>query len=109
MKQDLTFEQLTNLVSEASGWGNRASITFRVDHDPGDGRTPPRTYVSAGVDICGAKATVSGHGSDHRAALVALLTNIEMHHREVMRWHAARLNRVRAILDEYDVYYVKGA
>lgn len=97
---DLPLEQLTDLVGEASGWNDRAHITFR--------REPYRSYVAVSVEICGGKATVSAGGADHRKALVALLTNIEMHHREILRWHKQRCEKVREILDGHAIYYGKG-
>lgn len=104
--EDLTLDQLTDLVGEASGWGERANLTFRREIDRSS--VPHRAYVAVSVDICGEKASVSAGGFDHCKALVALLKNIEMHHREVLRWHKQRCVRAREILDAYDVYYVKG-
>lgn len=91
----LTLEQLTDYVSHASGW-NHAEITF-VKGERG---------VTAAVEICGAKTTVTAHSHNHKGALVALLKNIEMHHSSGMRWEETRLRNVRKILDELDVYYV---
>ena len=102
MKEDLTLEQLIDLVGEASGWGV-ANITFRckviAEH---------QYYVGTCVGICGSDKTVSAGGSDHRSALVALLKNIEMHHAEILRWHKQRCVRAREILDALGIYYVKG-
>ena len=103
----LTLEQLTDLVGEACGWNDRANITFRrevVDRTS----VPHRFHVAVSVEICGSSATVSASGADHRAALVALLQGIEMHHREILRWHKQRCVRTREILDAHGVYYVKG-
>ena len=69
---------------------------------------PHRPFVSVSVSICGSGASVSASGSDHRKALIALLQNIEMHHREILRWHKQRCARTREILDEHAIYYVKG-
>jgi hypothetical protein len=95
---DLTLERLTELVGEARGWDDHANITFRREN----GR------VSVSVEICGSKATVSASGVDHCRALVTLLQNIEMHHREILRWHKQRCERTRTILDAHAIYYVKG-
>lgn len=106
-KDDLTLEQLTDLVGEASGWNDRANITYRreiVDRET----VPHRHHIAVSVDICGSKTTVSASGSDHRKALISLLQNIEMHHKEVLRWHKQRCVRAREILDAHDIYYVKG-
>jgi len=106
-KDELTLEQLTELVGEASGWGDRANITFRRDVDRSS--VPHRSLVAVAVGICGSRdTTVSATGSDHRSALVALLQNIESHHREILRWHKQRCARTREILDEHGIYYVKG-
>lgn len=106
-KDELTLEQLTTLVGEASGWGDRVNITFRINRERDS--VPPRTFIAAAVGICGSKDTsVSASGSDHRAALVSLLQNIESHHREVLRWHKQRCATAREILDAYGIYYVKG-
>lgn len=104
---DLTLEQLTDLVGEASGWGDRANITFRreIMNREAD---QPRYHVAVSVDICGSQTTVSAVGTDHRKALVALLQRIEMHHREILRWHKQRCERAREILDAHAIYYVKG-
>lgn len=102
----LSLEQLTDLVGEASGWNDRASITFRREIDRSS--VPHRPYVSVSVGICGSKEAVSAGGADHRTALVALLQNIEMHHREILRWHKQRCVRAREILDAHGVYYVRG-
>jgi len=104
---DLTLEQLTDLVGEASGWNDRANITFRREIDRSS--VPHRPYISVSVEICGSKEAVSAGGTDHRKALVALLQNIEMHHREILRWHKQRCVQTREILDVHGVYYVKGA
>lgn len=106
----LTLEQLTDLVGEASGWNDRANITFRreVTRESLDRTTEPRYHVAVSVDICGSKTTVSAGGADHREALIALLKRIEMHHCEIMRWHKQRCVRTREILDAHDIYYVKG-
>lgn len=105
-KDELTLEQLTDLVGDASGWGDRANITFRLDRAHS---VQERTYVAAAVGICGSKdTTVSASGADHRAALVSLLQRIESHHREVLRWHKQRCTRAREILDAHGIYYVKG-
>jgi hypothetical protein len=106
VSNDLTLEQLTDFVGEASGWGNSANITFRREVDRSS--VPHRPYVAVSVEICGGHATVSAGGTDHRAALVALLKNIEMHHREILKWHKQRCTRTREILDAQDIYYVKG-
>jgi hypothetical protein len=106
-KDNFTLEQLTDLVGEASGWGDRANIAFR--RGIADRETVPHRYhVAVSVDICGSKTTVSATGADHRHALIVLLQNIEMHHKEVMRWHKQRCVRAREILDAHDIYYVKG-
>lgn len=102
----LTLEQLTDLVGEASGWNDRANITFRREIDRSS--VPHRPYVAVSVEICGGKAPVSAGGADHRCALIALLQNIEMHHREILRWHKQRCARAREILDTHGIYYVKG-
>jgi len=102
---DLSLEQLTDLVGEASGWNDRANITFRREIDRS--RVPHRSYVAVSVEICGGKASVSAGGADHRKALVALLQNIEMHHREIARWHKQRCVRTREILDAHGIYHVK--
>jgi hypothetical protein len=104
---DLTLEQLTDLVGEASGWNERANITFRREIDRS--RVPHRAYVAVSVGICGGDATVSAGGPDHKKALAALLQNIEMHHRGIMRWHKQRCERARDILDAHGIYYVGGA
>ncbi len=103
---DLTLEQLTDLVGEASGWNERANITFRREIDRSS--VPHRAFVAVSVDICGGGSTVSAGGLDHRKALVALLVNIEMHHREIARWHKQRCVRAREILDAYGIYHVGG-
>lgn len=106
-KDDLTLEQLTDLVGEASGWNDSANISFRREIT--DRVTESyRYHVAVSVNICGSQTTVSAGGSDHRKALIALLQNIEMHHREVLRWHKQRCVRAREILDAHDIYYVKG-
>lgn len=106
-KDELTLEQLTDLVGEASGWNDRANIVFR--REVVDRETVPHTYhVGASVGICGTDKSVSAHGADHRKALIALLQNIEMHHREILRWHKQRCVKAREILDEHAIYYVKG-
>lgn len=103
----LTLEQLTDLVGEASGWFDRANITFRREITDRE-TVPHRHHIAVNVDICGSKTTtVSAGGADHRKALIALLQNIEMHHREVLRWHKQRCQRTREILDAHDIYYVK--
>jgi len=104
---DLTLEQLTDLVGEASGWNDRANITFRREIDRSS-NVPHRSFVAASVEICGSKTVVSAGGADHRRALLALLQNIEMHHREILRWHKQRCVKAREILDEHGIYYVKG-
>ena len=104
---DLTLEQLTDLVGEASGWNDHANITFRREFDRSS--VPHRPFVAVSVPICGGSATVSAAGTDHRQALIALLQNIEMHHREILRWHKQRCERTREILDTHGIYYVKGA
>jgi len=106
LRKDLSLEQLTDLVGEASGWNDRANITFRREIDRSS--VPHRSFVAVSVDICGSQKTVSAGGADHRAALVALLQGIEMHHREILRWHKQRCVRTREILDAHGVYYVKG-
>jgi hypothetical protein len=103
---DLTLEQLTDFVGEASGWGDRANITFRRDVDRSS--VPHRTFVAASVEICGGGNAVSASGADHRKALGALLCNIEMHHREMLRWHKQRCQRTRTFLDAHGIYYVNG-
>lgn len=101
----LTLDELTEVISEASGWGaSGAAISFR--------RTAERngsTYVSVAVEICGAKTSVSATAYDHHSALVALLVNIESHHRQVMEWHKARCARARELLNKHEIYYVKAA
>lgn len=94
---DLTLEQLTDLVGEVSGWGERASITFRREIDRSS--VPHRSLISVCVEICGSKTTVSAVSSDHRLALVALLQGIESHHREILRWHKQRCIRAREMGD----------
>lgn len=102
---DLTLEQLTELVGEACGWDDRANITFRREFERSS--VPPRPFVAVSVEICGSKASVSAGGANHRQALIALLKNIEMHHHEILRWHKQRCARTRAILDAHGIYYVK--
>ena len=105
--ESLTLEQLTDLVGEASGWNDRANISFRREIT--DRATVPHShYVAVGVEICGSGKTVSAGGTDHRKALIALLQAIERHHREILRWHKQRCVRAREILDAHDIYYVKG-
>jgi hypothetical protein len=103
---DLTLEQLTDFVGEASGWHEHANITFRREIDRSS--VPHGSYVFVSVEICGSKNAVSASGMDHRKALIALLQNIEMHHLEILRWHKKRCARVREILDMHALYYVKG-
>jgi hypothetical protein len=103
---DLTLEQLTDLVGEASGWNDRTNITFRREVDRSN--VPHRSFISVSVGICGSKEAVSAGGADHRRALLALLQNIEMHHREILRWHKQRCVTAREILDAHGIYYVKG-
>jgi hypothetical protein len=103
---ELTLEQLTDLVGRASGWDDHANITFRREIERAS--VPHRSFVSVSVSICGS-ASVSASGADHRKALIALLQNIEMHHREILRWHKQRCERTREILDAHAIYYVKGA
>jgi phosphotransferase system HPr-like phosphotransfer protein len=105
-KVELTLEQLTDLVGEACGWNDRANITFRREINRES--VPHWAFVSVSVSICGSGVSVSASGSDHRKALIALLQNIEMHHREILRWHKQRCVRAREILDEHAIYYVKG-
>lgn len=103
----LTLKQLTDLVGVASGWNDRANITFRQEIDRSS--VPHRSRVAVSVEICGGSAAVSADGADHCNALIALLQRIESHHREILRWHKQRCEKAREILDEHGIYYVKGA
>jgi hypothetical protein len=100
--EHLTILQLFDLVSAASGWGRDASISFRTTEREPSGEP----FMSVGVRICGGDNTVSATDRGLHGALVALLVNIEMHHREVMCWHQTRLDGVRKILDAEKIYYV---
>jgi hypothetical protein len=104
---DLSIEQLTTLVGTASGWSDGARITFRREALVNE-YAPPRYWVSVSVAICGSHSTVSANGVDHRTALIDLLVKIEAHHDHSLRWHKQRCLRVREILNDNDIYYVKG-
>jgi dienelactone hydrolase len=96
----LTFEQLTDVVSEAAGYSNGADITFVAS------RSLPRT-VRATVTIHGTTTVLAAGGTDHRQALIALLTVIEKHHRDSLQWHKERCTGARALLDRYGLFYQK--
>ena len=101
-KKRLTIEQLTDLVSEMSGWGNDSDsvpITFR--------RERPFTTHIASVALRGSGTLLSGRGDDHRAALVDLLKTIEGHLHSSLQWTKQRCVRAQAILDAHGIDYVK--
>lgn len=96
----LTFEQLTDVVSEAAGFSNGGEITFLAS------RSLPRT-VRASVTIYGTPTVLTAGGTDHRQALIALLTIIEKHHRDSLQWHKERCTGARTLLDRYGFFYQK--
>lgn len=99
--QPPTFDQLSDMVSEAAGYSNGAEIAFTAS------RSLPRT-VRAMVRINGTNHPLTAGGTDHWQALVALLQAIEQHHRERLRWHKERCTGARTLMAKYGFFYPKG-
>lgn len=107
-KIDLSFEQLFDLVGEASGWGHRVRISFR--HQVNPLTVPHKVSVAASVEIAGCRISlpVVACGPDPRLALIGLLQNIEQRFRDIAGAYKGRCVGARALLDAHGISYVKG-